>query len=147
MSEDIIRDIKRFNRFYTRAMGLFNIYTDESSYSATEALILFEISVRKDCTAAYLSNLFLLDKSYMSRILKHFERDGLIVKRIFEEDRRIQHIELTDIGGEALKSLADRASLNVKSMIEGISKEEIHVLIDSMKKIEKVLYPNIQRGN
>ncbi len=144
MSEKNIQDVKRFNRFYTRTMGLFNIYTDESPYSATEALILFEISTRKDATAAYLSNYFLLDKSYMSRILKHFERDGLIVKSFSEEDRRIQYIELTDIGGEALNSLADKASLNVQSMIDGISEEEIEVLIESMQKIEKILYPKIQ---
>ena len=144
MSEDAIQDIKSFNRFYTRTMGIFNLYTDESPYSATEALILFELSVRNNCTAAFLSSFFQLDKSYMSRILKHFERDGLIVKRIFEEDRRIQHIELTDVGGEALKSLAGKASHNVEKMIEEISKEEIDILIDSMKKIEKILYPNIK---
>ena len=63
MSDNKIQDIKRFNRFYTRAMGLFNIYTDKSEYSATEALILFQISTNKDCTAAYLSTFFLLDKS------------------------------------------------------------------------------------
>ncbi|WP_342566729.1 MarR family winged helix-turn-helix transcriptional regulator [Psychrobacillus sp. FSL K6-4046] len=144
MSENNIEKIKGFNRFYTRTMGLFNLYTDESPYSATEALIMFEISSRNDCTAAYLSNYFLLDKSYMSRILKHFERDGLIVKKFSEEDRRIQYIELTDIGGEALTSLANKASLNVKNMIDGISEEEIEVLIESMQKIEKILYPKIR---
>ncbi|WP_075618887.1 MarR family winged helix-turn-helix transcriptional regulator [Paenisporosarcina indica] len=143
MSEKIIQDIKSFNRFYTRAMGLFNLYTDKSAYSATEALILFQISTHEFCTAAYLSNFFLLDKSYMSRILKHFEKKGLIEKKVSKEDRRIYHIELTKAGGDVLNLLADKASLNVQSMIDGISEEEIEVLIDSMKKIEKVLYPNI----
>lgn len=144
MSENNVQKIKRFNRFYTRTMGLFNLYTDESPYSATEALILFEISTRNDCTAAYLSNFFLLDKSYMSRIIKHFERDGLIVKSFSEDDRRIQHIELTDLGGEALKKLADKASLNVQSMIDGIAENELKVLIESMQKIEEILYPKIR---
>ncbi|KOO48670.1 MarR family winged helix-turn-helix transcriptional regulator [Viridibacillus arvi] len=144
MTEKIIQDIKKFNRFYTRHMGLFNIYTDESPYSATEALILFEISNKKDCTAAYLSNYFLLDKSYISRILKHFERDGLIAKKLSELDRRIQHIELTDIGEEALKTLADKASNTVQSMIDKISEEEIEIVVESMKKIEEILYSKTQ---
>ena len=144
MSDKIVQDIKRFNRFYTRAMGLFNLYTDKSEYSATEALILFQISTNKDCTAAFLSSFFQLDKSYMSRILKRFEKNGLISKSVSTEDRRIHHIELTRAGGDVLKSLADKASLNVLEMIDGISEEEIEVLIDSMKKIENVLHPSIQ---
>jgi DNA-binding MarR family transcriptional regulator len=144
MSDKVIQDIKKFNRFYTRVSGLFNVYTDESPYSASEALILFEISFCKDCTAAYLSNFFRLDKSYMSRMLKHFERDGIIAKRVSEEDRRIQHIELTDKGIVALKSLSEKANLTVQSMIDNISEDEIHVLIDSMQKIEKVLNKNVQ---
>jgi DNA-binding MarR family transcriptional regulator len=144
MSENTVQDIKRFNRFYTRAMGLFNLYTDKSAYSATEALILYQISIKIECTAAYLSSFFQLDKSYISRILKRFEKNGLISKSVSTEDRRIHHIELTDTGGDVLKSLADKASLNVLEMINGISEEEVEVLIDSMKKIESVLHPNIQ---
>ena len=127
-------------------MGLFNLYTDQSPYSATEALVLFELSVRKQCTAAYLSNLFHLDKGYISRLLKHLERDGLVVKRTSEEDRRFQQIEMTELGRDTLNSLAEKASLNVQSMIEGISDREIDVVINSMKKIEYILTSNYLKG-
>ncbi|MBY0123188.1 MarR family winged helix-turn-helix transcriptional regulator [Bacillus sp. S/N-304-OC-R1] len=144
MLENYIQEIKGFNRFYTRAIGLFNIYTDESSYSATEALILFEISNQEDCTAAYLSNFFLLDKGYISRILKHFEREELIVKRASEEDRRIQYIDLTELGINTLNSLALKASSTVEKMIDGISEEKIQELIKSMQKIETILHKKIK---
>lgn len=144
MSNKIIHDIKRFNRFYTRASGLVNIYNNESPYSASEALILFEIHYRKDCTAAYLSNFFFIDKSHMSRMLKHFELNGLITKKVSEADRRIQYIEMTDLGGEVLKSLANKADLKVQSIIDRIPEEEIHALIEAMQKIEKIMSTNFK---
>ncbi|WP_433959404.1 MarR family winged helix-turn-helix transcriptional regulator [Cytobacillus horneckiae] len=139
MSDKNIQEIKKFNRFYTRVMGLFNLYTDKSPYSATEALILFEINSRENCTAAFLSNYFSIDKSYMSRIIKHFEKEGLITKEISKEDRRVQHLHLTELGISTLSSLANRASGNVETMIEGIPEEQIDILIDSMESIQKIL--------
>ncbi|MDQ0269165.1 MarR family winged helix-turn-helix transcriptional regulator [Cytobacillus purgationiresistens] len=143
MSENNIQEIKKFNRFYTRVMGIFNLYTDKSPFSATEALILFEIHARKNCTAAFLSNYFGIDKSYMSRIIKHFGREGLTIKEVSQEDRRVQHIFLTELGRSTLNSLANKASINVESMIEGIPEDQIDHLIDSMKSIQKILYKNI----
>ncbi len=146
MKDQYIQDIKRFNRFYTRVMGLFDLYTDESPYSATEALILFEISNQEKCTAAFLSEHFLLDKGYVSRMLKRFDQEGLIGRITSESDRRIQYINLTKIGEEALMSLAEKASGNVRKMIEGISEEEVKRLIESMQQVENILHPKILTG-
>lgn len=144
--EKAIQRIKEFNRFYTRYMGLFNLYRDESSYSATEAMILFEIVNRKKCTAAHLSFHFLFDKGYISRILKKFEEQGLIRRVLSHEDRRVYYLELTEKGGEELNRLAKNASLRVEQMIEGITKEDMQVLIQSMNTIERLFSKKNSKG-
>lgn len=144
---DAIQRIKEFNRFYTRYIGLFNLYRDESSYSATEAMILFEIANHKRCTAAHLSFYFFLDKGYISRILKKLKQHGLIKKVISRDDRRIQYLQLTVKGGEELNRLAQNASFRVEKMIEGITKEDMEVLIQSMITIEELFSKNIVKGD
>lgn len=135
---DVIVRIKEFNRFYTRFMDLYNLYRDGSSYSAVEAMILFEIFNYENCTAAHLSTHFLVDKGYISRILKKFEEQELIRRVVSEEDRRIHYLELTVKGGEDLHTLTTKASLRVEQMIEGLTKEDIKLLIESMQTIERL---------
>ncbi|MFD2630051.1 MarR family winged helix-turn-helix transcriptional regulator [Oceanobacillus kapialis] len=137
-----IEEIKKFNRFYIRMMGLFNLYTDESPYSATEALILFEIYSIPSCTASYLSDYFLFDKGYISRILKKFEQNHVISRVPSKEDRRKQYLEITQTGKEDLDELMSKANLNVENMIKEISDKDLSELISSMKKIEKILTQN-----
>lgn len=137
-----IGEIKKFNRFYIRMMGLFNLYTDESSYSATEALILFEIHSFPDCTASHLSEYFLFDKGYISRIIKKFEENQVISRVPSKEDRRKQYLEITQAGKEDLDELMSKANLNVENMVKDISEVELSELISSMNKIEKILTQN-----
>lgn len=141
-----VEKIKRFNRFYLRIIGLFSFYTDESPYSVTEALILFEINNKRDCTASYLAEYFFFDKGYMSRILNKFERLELIKRIPSEQDRRIKHLEMTPKGGEVLKGLANKASLDVARMIESINSKDIDNLIQSMETIEKILEQKSRTG-
>lgn len=140
--EKKIQDIKQFNRFYLRMMGLFSMYTDVSSYSATEAMILYEISHTKKCTASYLSIYFNFDKGYISRIIRKFSRNGVIRRRPSDEDRRVQYIELTLKGRDVLNELTLKANENVKQMIENVDENKVIKLIEAMKQIELILNNN-----
>ncbi|MEK4298850.1 MarR family winged helix-turn-helix transcriptional regulator [Oceanobacillus sp. FSL W8-0428] len=137
--EEQIQEIKRFNRFYIKIMGILSLYADGSSFSATEAMILYETSNKKDCTAKYLSNYFVLDKGYISKILRKFEKRELIERVTSSKDRRVQYIYLTSKGREELKKLQDRANEKVEEMIKDISEQDVGVLIESMNKIEALL--------
>src|SRR5690625_2030685 len=137
-----IQDIKQFNRFYLRMMVLFSMYTDVSSYSATEAMILYEISHTKNCTASYLTNYFNFDKGYISRIIRKFSRNNVIKRRPSEEDRRVQYIELTEKGRDVLEELSFKADENVQHMIKHVDENDVTKLIKAMKQIELILNNN-----
>lgn len=134
-----IQEIKRFNRFYLRMMGLFNHYTDESPYSVTEAIVLFEIQSNKECTASFLSEYYMFDKGYISRIVKKFENRKMIMKIPSKTDRRIQFLNITKEGENVLEELKKEADLNVERMIQNIKQEDLKELIKSMKNIENIL--------
>lgn len=138
--DEEIKQIKQFNRFYVRKMALTSIYTDKSSYSSTEAMILHEIEHKEDCTASYLAEHYLFDKGYISRILRKLEKSGIITRTPSPEDRRVHMLEMTSKGRRDLEQLSLLASGNVKRMIEEVKDEDIQKLIDSMQTIEELLH-------
>jgi len=72
--------IRSFNRFCTNISGLLNLHISDSDFSLTEARVLLEIGRTSQRTANELGNKLKIDRSYMSRILKGFERKKFITK-------------------------------------------------------------------
>jgi DNA-binding MarR family transcriptional regulator len=52
--DDRVQRVRRFNRFYTRHIGLLNEGLLDSEYSLTEVRILYELAYRDPMTAAAL---------------------------------------------------------------------------------------------
>ncbi len=70
---DIITEIRGFNRYYTNVLGLLDRHIIDSGYSLQESRILFEISKTEGCTANMLCSILDIEKSYMSKLLKNLE--------------------------------------------------------------------------
>ena len=140
--EKKIQAIKHFNRFYLSMMGLFSQYSDKSSYSSTEAMILYEISSKRDCTASYLATHYGFDKGYISRIINKFTKQGLIERMPSKKDRRVQYLELTEKGEKVLGDLSTEANAHVKEMIKNIDHDELNELIHAMQRIKQLLSNN-----
>lgn len=138
-SGNIIYDIRSFNRFYTNFFGFLNKYILDTSYSVTEVRILIEIDRIEKCTANNISKILNFDPSYLSRILKKFEKNALIKRTSSEKDKRVQYIELTEDGQNALKDINERADKHVRGMLSSLSNEEIIKLQKSMNQIRTIL--------
>ncbi|WP_164215235.1 MarR family winged helix-turn-helix transcriptional regulator [Virgibacillus sp. YIM 98842] len=141
-SSNHVEKIKKFNRFYTNMIGIYTQYTDGSPYSMSEAMIMFEIDQMDKCTATHLSEYFSFDKGYVSRIINKLIKEKVIERVSADFDRRIKYLHITERGKKELKILADRASENVRRMIEDIDNTEMETLIQSMEKIEEILSKN-----
>src|SRR5215211_5952598 len=131
--------IRRFNRFFTRRIGVLREGLLHTPYSLTEARILFEISHRDDLSASDLSRELGLDQGYLSRILARLERRGLVDKVRSETDGRRRLLSLTSAGKDAFSLLDTRSREEVAEMLGELSEEDQRRLLEAMGTIESVL--------
>lgn len=66
--------------------------------SLVETRILFEIKVHAKCIQSDIAKTLHIDKSYLSRLMKRFYKNGLIEKDKSEQDKRATYISLTEKG-------------------------------------------------
>src|SRR5512146_3054464 len=85
---DRVLAVRRFNRFYTRQIGVLQAGVYESDFSLTEVRLLYELAHGQDLTAVRLCRDLGLDAGYVSRLLRRFERSGLVVRRRSGPDGR-----------------------------------------------------------
>jgi len=140
-SPDAVQAVRRFNRFYTRQIGVLQEHLLQSPFSLTEVRVLYELAHRQQGTAAELCADLGLDRGYLSRMLQNFENQGWIVVTPSPEDRRKQFLTLTPKGRKSLAALERRSSDEVAAMLSKISPARQKALLAAMEEIEDVLAP------
>ena len=131
--------VRRFNRFWTRQIGVLQDGYLESPFSLTEVRVLYEFAHREETTASELSKELGLDAGYLSRILRSFEERGLIGKKSSEADGRRSILWLTEQGREAFGTLDTRSHDEVGAMLGGLSPAKQGRLVEAMRTIEGLL--------
>ncbi|MEE3897238.1 MarR family winged helix-turn-helix transcriptional regulator [Priestia megaterium] len=142
MNKEFIYDIRQFNRFYTKVLGLFNTQILDTNYSLTEARILFEISERTECIANNLVQELDIDRSYMSRILRKLEKEKLIEKKSSTTDNRKNFLFLTKKGEELLDKINIQSDEQISQLFNGLTDSEINEIRMSMMLIKEKLDKN-----
>jgi DNA-binding MarR family transcriptional regulator/GNAT superfamily N-acetyltransferase len=137
--EDRISAIRRFNRFFTRQIGVLREGLLHSPYSLTEARVLFELAHRDNLTATDLGRELGLDAGYLSRILARVEDQGLIERVPAAHDGRQRLLHLTDLGKGAFSILNQRSREEVEEMLGSLSEEDQMRLVKAMDTIESIL--------
>src|SRR5690348_17402185 len=100
--------VRQFNRFYTRQIGVLNRGFLDSRFSLTDVRVLYELRHHDRLTASALGQELALDAAYLSRILREFAREGLLVKRPSKSDRRRTHLRLTAKGRRVFDAIETR---------------------------------------
>jgi len=131
--------VRRFNRFYTREIGVLRDGLLESRYSLTEARALFEIARGKLPTAAGLCGELSLDPGYLSRIVKRFEREKLISRTRTESDGRQFVLALTEKGRKEFAELNRRSHNEMRAKLEKLSEEEQQRLVAALETARRLL--------
>jgi DNA-binding MarR family transcriptional regulator len=134
-----IEVVRRFNRVFTRRIGVLREGLLHSRYSLTEARILFELAHREDRSASDLSRKLGLDPGYLSRTLVRLEGQGLIARARSENDGRRRILSLTSAGKDAFAMLDTRSREEVAEMLGGLSERDQRRLVDAMGIIEGIL--------
>lgn len=137
--DNVIEEIRRFNRFYTVNMGFLNLGYLDSDYSITETRILFEIKVHGTCIQSDIVKTLHIDKSYLSRLVQRFYKKGLVEKIKSDDDKRTTKITLTERGIEELEKLTVLTNTQIKSQIKGFDFDECDRLCTAFNTIISIL--------
>ena len=143
-AHESVSAIRRFNRFYTKHIGVLRERHLDSPFSLTEVRVLYELAHRDGLTASTLGRELALDSGYLSRILRSFEQRGLIEKTRSESDARKTHLRLTDNGRTAFAPLDSRANEEIAALVERVHPDDRRRLSEAMRTIERVLVPGAE---
>ncbi len=130
--------VRRFNRSYTRLIGLLDEGLLQSRFTLTEARVLYELAAGGVQTASDLGRHLDLDAGYLSRILQKFEQDGLIERRK-ESDRRQAAVRLTASGGAAFAPMDAGSRAQVRALLGALPEAAQDTLVQAMGRIERLL--------
>lgn len=131
--------IRRFNRFYTRKIGVLTDKLLSTPYSLTEARILLELGQQPDLTATKLAEMLHVDAGYLSRILARFEEKGLIQRKGSQTDGRRRVLNLSNKGRQAFTELNAAAVAQVSAMLDGLTADKRTRLAGAMAAIESII--------
>jgi DNA-binding MarR family transcriptional regulator/GNAT superfamily N-acetyltransferase len=134
-----VEAVRRFNRFYTRQIGLLQDGYLESPFFLTEVRVLYELAHGEQTTATALGKDLGLDASYLSRILRRFEKRGLVAREASRADGRQKVLRLTAEGKRAFAPLDARSRDDIAAMMNGLSAAERGRLVNAMRTVEGVL--------
>lgn len=131
--------VRRFNRLYTRRMGVLDEGHLHSAFSLAEVRVLYELAHRPDPTATEIGRELALDAGYLSRMLRGFEGQGLVERVPSPADARQQLLRLTDRGRETFAELNARANADVAALLQTLGDADRARLTDALATVESLL--------
>jgi DNA-binding MarR family transcriptional regulator len=139
MNNKPIEEFRSFNRFYTAVIGLLDNHILNSNYTLVEARIMYELYHGKNQTASDLIHALSIDKGYLSRVLRQFEKRKFINRQRSAEDTRVIFLNLTAEGKKEFQQLDKASNDQVKSILKEIPEKDLAVLLGSMAEIKRIL--------
>lgn len=131
--------VRRFSRFYTRRIGALDRDFLDSEFSLTEVRVLFELRQHQSTTASAIGGELGLDAAYLSRLIRDFEKRGLLTRTRSRADRRQTILRLTPRGRRVFDALDARQHAAVTEMIAPLARSTRREVVRSMARIEQLL--------
>jgi len=145
--DETVSVVRGFNRYYTNVIGALGEGHLETSFTLTEARVLYELAQHDARDVVQLRRELGLDAGYVTRILTRFERDGLITRRRSEADARRVVVSLTKSGRATFATLNRRADRDVSRLIAPLGPAERGQLRDSLQTVRTLLARDRQAGD
>lgn len=137
-----VEAVRRFNRFYTRHIG---VLTDDylgSAFPLPQARLLYELGQRGECTASELRAELDVDAGYLSRLIAILRRQGFVDATAPREDRRRRHLTLTPKGRKTFAQLDESSRRAMGEMLAPLAPPDREKLVQAMSTMQSVLEPN-----
>ncbi|HEY1453838.1 MAG TPA: helix-turn-helix domain-containing GNAT family N-acetyltransferase [Roseiarcus sp.] len=134
-------EVRGFNRFYTREIGLLNRRLPSTDLPLPEARVLYELAhaPAEGGTAAEIGRALGMDKAHLSRIVARFAARGLMQSRVSPDHGKRLLLTLTGAGRKTFAAAEAAARAQVDALLEPIGEGGRERLIEAMRDIRAAL--------
>jgi DNA-binding MarR family transcriptional regulator/GNAT superfamily N-acetyltransferase len=134
-----VQAVRRFNRFYTRQIGVLQDGWLGSAFSLPEARVLYELAHHEQPTATDLGKELGIDAGYLSRMLRSLDQRGFVRRTRSSADGRRAHLSLTRTGQTAFARLNQQTESDVAARLRQLSAADQQRLVAAMQVVERLL--------
>ncbi|OIJ67399.1 bifunctional helix-turn-helix transcriptional regulator/GNAT family N-acetyltransferase [Streptomyces mangrovisoli] len=132
--------LRRFNRYFTRRIGVLDDHYLGQDRPLGEARLLFEIArhpagVPLRTLRAQLD----LDAGYLSRMTKSLQSNGLVRLAVHPDDSRLRTVELTAAGRTEVAEQNRRADALAAGLIDGLTGDQRTRLTEAVDTAQRLL--------
>ena len=146
---NLTEELRSFNRFYTREIGLLNKELPGGDLSLPEARVLYEIAQGAEAgrTAADIGRTLKMDKAHLSRIVARFRDHGLLESRVSPEHGKHRLLSLTGAGREVFAGLDAGARRQIDGLLSPIDASGRERLARAIGDVRAVLEPRERQAS
>ncbi|KMS67512.1 transcriptional regulator [Streptomyces viridochromogenes] len=137
VSTDHVTAFRRFNRYFTRRIGVLDDHYVGQDRPLGEARLLFEIG--DGASLRELRSRLGLDAGYLSRMAKALQAQGMVRLSAHPQDNRLRMIELTAAGRVEVKEQDRRAGVAAAGLLAGLSETQRAELTGAMATAQRLL--------
>jgi DNA-binding MarR family transcriptional regulator/N-acetylglutamate synthase-like GNAT family acetyltransferase len=134
-----IARVREFNREWTEVLGLLDRGLLDTDHSLAEARVLFELAQQQTWERSVLQERLGMDPSFLSRVLRRLENEGLVMSSPSAADRRALNLRLTNAGRDAFEVLNRRYSSQIADLLEPLTSGHLVSLTESMGVISNLV--------
>jgi DNA-binding MarR family transcriptional regulator/GNAT superfamily N-acetyltransferase len=135
----LVEEIRSFNRFYTRRIGLLEEHLSKSPFSLVEARVLYELAQAEPGTAADLCRALDMDKAHLSRLLARLRAKGLVAAAVSPHHAKHRLLSLSAAGREAFAALDQGARAQMNALLSPLDPSASARLTGAMQAIRSIL--------
>lgn len=135
-------DVRAFNRFYTRQIGVLSPKLPDSDFTLPEARLMWELAHHAPVSASALSKRLQLDAGYMSRLLRGLKNRGLLAEQAHPKDGRQTLLKLSPAGKRAFVPLDRAGTAKAEAMLAPLSAPQRQDMLSAMARIQALLDPD-----
>jgi DNA-binding MarR family transcriptional regulator/GNAT superfamily N-acetyltransferase len=146
-----IEEVRRFNRFYTREIGVLEQGHLHSEFSLASVRLIYELAHWSDSrqdppTATDLAREMGLDAGYLSRLLRDLVRRRLVKRAPSPDDARQHHLRLTLEGRNVSSELEKRARAGIATLLAPLSDNKQQLVVDALRTAQASLSAPVSDG-
>jgi DNA-binding MarR family transcriptional regulator len=131
-----------FSVFHRLPLSFLSEGLKDYNISSGQVMFLLELYYLDGINQEELSSYLNIDEANTTRAIKKLEKEGYVIRKRDEEDRRVKRIYLTEKALEIKPKVLDLMNQWEEKMLKSLTSVEREVFIDLLKKVGHSLSDN-----